>query len=134
MQYIKYNYFNNYITSCQYNKKVIFNAYHIIYFQERHQARKKKLYYAFVDREKTFDTVSREMVIFMALYTEACNVIRTDSRLRKRFEGKLGLHQGSVLSPVLFVVVLDDGCSEARSALPSELLYADDLVLMAHAM
>ena len=47
---------------------------------------------------------------------------------------KVGLHQGSVLSPLLFAVVMDVVSSEARSGLPSELLYADDLVLMAPTM
>ena len=37
----------------------------------------------------------------------------------------------AVLSPLLFPVVMDAVSSEARSGLPSELLYADDLVLMA---
>ena len=44
---------------------------------------------------------------------------------------KVDLHQGSVLSPLLFAAVMDVVSSEARSALPSELLYADDLVIMA---
>ena len=39
-------------------------------------------------------------------------------------------HQGSVLSPLLFAVVMNAVSSEARSGLPSELLYADDLVIM----
>ena len=43
---------------------------------------------------------------------------------------KVGLHQGSVLSPLLFAVV----SNEVRSGLPSELLYADELVLMAPTM
>ena len=30
--------------------------------QEKHQAKKKKLYYAFVDLEKAFDRVPREVV------------------------------------------------------------------------
>ena len=30
--------------------------------QEKHQAKKKKLYYAFVDLEKAFDRVSKEVV------------------------------------------------------------------------
>ena len=47
---------------------------------------------------------------------------------------KVGLHQGSVLSPLLFAAVMDVVSSEARSGLPSELLYADDLVIMAPAM
>ena len=36
------------------------------------------------------------------------------------------MHQGSVLSPLLFVVVRDVVPSEARSGIPSKLLYADD--------
>ena len=64
----------------------------------------------------------------MALYTEACTVFRTES-----FEVNVGLHQGSILSPLLFAVVMDDVSSEARSGLPSELMYAD-LVLMAPTM
>ena len=43
---------------------------------------------------------------------------------------KVGLNQGSVLSPLLFAIVMDVVSSEARSGLHSELLYADDLVLM----
>ena len=58
----------------------------------------------------------------MALYTEACTVV------------KVGLHQGSVLSRLLFAAVMDVVSSEARSGLPSELLYADDLVIMASTM
>ena len=44
---------------------------------------------------------------------------------------KYGLHQGSVLSPLLFAAVMDIVSSEVRSGLPSELLYADDLVSIA---
>ena len=39
---------------------------------------------------------------------------------------KIGFPQGFVISPLLFVVV----SSESRSGLPSEWLYASDLVLM----
>ena len=39
------------------------------------------------------------------------------------------MHQGSVLSPLLFGVVMYIFPSEARSGIPSELLYADGLVL-----
>ena len=71
----------------------------------------------------------------MALYTEACIVVRTDAGLSERFEVKVGLHQGSVLSPLLFAAaVMDVVSSEARNDLPSELLYADDLVIMAPTM
>ena len=34
----------------------------------------------------------------MALYTEACTIVRTDAGLSESFEVRVGLHQGSVLS------------------------------------
>ena len=40
---------------------------------------------------------------------------------------KVGLHLRSVLIRLLFAAVMDVISSEARSELPSELLYADDL-------
>ena len=68
--------------------------------QEKHQANKKKLYYAFVDLEKAFDRVPREEVrwalwkldvdewlirIVMALYAEACTVVGTDTWTKCKF-------------------------------------------------
>ena len=53
--------------------------------------------------------------------------------LSESFEMKFGLHQGSVLSPLFFAAVMDVVSSEVRG-LPSELLYADDLVIMATTM
>ena len=44
------------------------------------------------------------------------------------------MYQGSVLSPLLFAAVMDVVSSEARCGLPSDLLYADDLVFMAPRM
>ena len=43
----------------------------------------------------------------------------------------VGLHQGSVLSPLLFVIVIEMISRELLAGLPLELLYADDLILMA---
>ena len=47
---------------------------------------------------------------------------------------KVGLHQGSVLSPLLFAAVMDVVSSKARSGMPSELMYDNDLVLIAPTM
>ena len=60
--------------------------------------------------------------------------VRTDAGLSGSFEVKVGLHQASVLSPLLFAAVMGVVSSEARSGLLSELLYADALVIMAPTM
>ena len=52
----------------------------------------------------------------------------------ERFDVKVRLHQGPVLSPPLFAVVMDIISSKAKRGLPSELLYADDLALVARTM
>ena len=44
---------------------------------------------------------------------------------------KVGLYQGSVFSPLLFVIEMEMISRELRARLPLELLYADDLILMA---
>ena len=41
------------------------------------------------------------------------------------------MHQVSVLSPMLFIIVLEALSREFREGLPMKLLYADDLVLIA---
>src|SRR5580692_7881336 len=48
-----------------------------------------------------------------------------------QFGVKVGVHQGSVLSPLLFTMVLEALSRVFREGLPWELLYADDLALMA---
>ena len=88
--------------------------------QTIHQAKKKKLYYAFVDLDNAFDRVPREVVRWalrklgvdewrirtvMELYTEVCIVVITDAGLSECFEVKFGLHQVSVLSLLLFDVM-----------------------------
>ena len=43
----------------------------------------------------------------------------------------MGMHQGSALSPLLFVIVMEAISREFRFALLWELLYADDLAVIA---
>ena len=52
----------------------------------------------------------------------------------EEFEVKVGVHQGSVLSPLLFAIVVDVITKNARRGVVNELLYADDLVLMSEIM
>ena len=72
------------------------------------------------------------MKAVMAMYEGAQTVVRTlEGDNSKAFNVKVGLHQGSVLSPLLFVTVMEMISRELRAGLPLELLYADDLILMA---
>ena len=65
------------------------------------------------------------------MYTGAKTVVRTVYGNSNGFEVKVGMHQGSALSPLLFVMVMEALSREFRVALPWELLYADDLVVIA---
>ena len=63
--------------------------------------------------------------------TDSIFVIRQMHGHSEEFEVKVGLHQESVLSPLLFVAVMEVLTREIREGLTWELLYANDLVLMA---
>ena len=52
----------------------------------------------------------------------------------KEFEVKVGVHQGSVLSPLLFIIVLEVFSREFRCGVPWEDLYADNLVIIAESL
>ena len=63
----------------------------------------------------------------MSMYSGAKTVVRTVYGNSKSFEVKVGMHQGSALSPLLFVIVMEAIYRE----LSWELLYADDLAVIA---
>ena len=67
----------------------------------------------------------------MTMYEGAMTAVKTEDGLTDWFKILVGLHQGSVLSPLLFIIVMDVISREIRGGLPWELLYADDLILMA---
>ena len=114
--------------------------------QEKYRAKKKDLWMAFVDLEKAFDRVPRDVVwwalrslgvdewlvsVIRAMYTDTSTMVRLNSKVSKGFGVRVGVHQGSVLSPLLFIIVLEALSRGFRGGLPMELLYADDLVLLA---
>ena len=73
-----------------------------------------------------------EMLIrsVMRLYEGAKTRVRVDSELSAEFEVYMGMHQGPVLSPFYFAVVLDIDTQLAREAMLSDLLFFGDLVLI----
>jgi len=105
-----------------------------------------KLYFGAVDLEKAFDRVPREVISWamrklgleewlvsavMSMYSGAKTVVRIVYGNSKVSEVKVGMHQSSALSPLLFVIVMEAISREFRVALPWELLYADDLAVIA---
>jgi len=101
--------------------------------QENFRIKGKKLYFGLVDLEKAFDRVSREVISWaicklgveewlvstvMSMYSGAKTVVRTVYGNSKGFEVKVGMHQGSALSPMLFVIVMEAISKEFRVALP----------------
>jgi len=69
--------------------------------------------------------------VIQSMYEGATTAVKLKDGESKSFDVKVGVHQGSVLSPVLFITVLEALSRKFRGGLPLELLYADDLVLMA---
>ena len=102
----------------------------------------------FVDLEKAFDTVPREMVMATlrrmgvpeaevrmveGTYEKTTARVVVGEGASEEFEVKNGLRQGSVLSPLLFIAVLDliSRNTVMKDAM-KKLLYADDLALVAN--
>src|SRR3954470_5698707 len=65
------------------------------------------------------------------MYEGGTTSVRMNGDESENFEVKVGVHQGSVLSPILFNIVTQAIADNFKEGLPWELLYADDLVLMA---
>ena len=90
--------------------------------QKKYPAANKRLYMAFVDLEKAFDRVPRKVIwwalrklgvdewivrLVQGMYSNARSRVRVGVGYSEEFEVKVGVHQGSVLSPLLvFIIVL----------------------------
>ena len=70
----------------------------------------------------------------MSLYEGVKTRVKVGLELSEEFEVKVGVHQGSVLSPFVFAVVVDVLTENVRNGLIGEMLYADDLVLTSEAV
>ena len=68
------------------------------------------------------------------MYKDVRSRVRVGSGYSEEFGVKVGVHQGSVLSPLLFIIVLEALSREFRTGCPWELLYADDLMISAESM
>ena len=105
--------------------------------QEKHLVAGKPFYLAFIDLEK--DRVPREVIwwsmrklkidewlvrIVQSMYKEVRSRVRVGDEYSNSFDVRVGVHQGSVLSPLIFVIVLEALSMEFRTGCPWEILYA----------
>lgn len=120
----------------------------------------KKTFLAFLDLQKAFDKVPREKVweslnnrginpklsrVIKSLYTCTRNYIISNNNRSEEFETKEGLRQGGVMSPVLFVLFMDEiirkchltskklhvGYRNLQPVYVTECAFADDVVIIA---
>ena len=111
---------------------------------EKFRAKNMKLFFIFVDLEKDFDRVPREVICFalrrkgvaeylvngvMSLYKGCKTAVSIDGKLSSSFSVKVGVHQGSALSLLLFIMVLYVLTEDVRDGSLMELLYEEGLVL-----
>ena len=97
--------------------------------QEKHLEVHKELFLTFVDLETAYDRVPRDLVYWClrrrgvpeklvrlveTTYRGASTVVRTTHGRTDEFPTKVGLYQGSGLSPFLFIVLLDVISEEFR--------------------
>jgi hypothetical protein len=112
--------------------------------QEKFREFDKGLHLVFVDLEKAYDTVPRELIwyclrkrsvpeeyvrIIQDMYTNCKTRVTTVVGQTEGIAIEVGLHQGSALSPFLFIIILDVLTEEIEEESPWAMLFADDLVL-----
>ena len=108
---------------------------------EKFRNKNKKLIFEFVDLKKAFHWMPREVIHFalrwkgvpeylvdevMSLYKSCKAAVSVDGELSSSFSVKVSVHQGSALSLLLFIIVMDVLIKDMRDDSLMELLYADD--------
>ena len=68
------------------------------------------------------------------MYSNARSKVRASSSYSEPIDVSVGVHQGSVLSLLLFIIVMEALSREFRTGGPWQLLHADDLVIVAESL
>ena len=72
--------------------------------------------------------------IVQSMFRNARSHIRVNGTFSNDFQVRVGLHQGSVLSSLLFIRELESPSREIRSGCLEELCYADDMALVSETL
>ena len=98
----------------------------------------------FVDLEKAYDRVPHYLIwwafrkknipeayitIIEDMYKATKTRVKTRCGLTQYFNSEVGLHQGSTLSPLVFIIIMDVLASSIQRDPPWLMLFADDLVI-----
>ena len=113
---------------------------------EKRLEMQRRMALGFVDLEKAYDTVPRELVfatlrwmgvpeaevrLVEGIYDGTKARVVVDSGLSSEFGVGIGLRQGSALSPLLFIMVMELISRKASTKSPlRKMLYADDLAVV----
>ena len=111
---------------------------------EQYREGQKDICVTFIDLEKAYDRVPREEIwrtmserlvpekyvkLVQDMYTGCRTKVRTVAGESSKFNVEVGLHQGSALSPYLFLILMDVLTERVRKEAPESMLFADDIVL-----
>ena len=112
---------------------------------ERYREKHRGLYLAFIDLEKAYDRVPRSEVwrcmrgkgvsekyvrLVQDMYDGAQSHVNSCIGPTEDFTIRVGLHQGSSLSPYIFDLIMDVISEGVRDNAPWAMLFADDIVLV----
>jgi hypothetical protein len=109
---------------------------------ERCRKQKKDLHIIFIDLEKTYDKVSRNVMWWalqkhkvssncVTLIKDMYNNIVISVRISDGDTNDFpGLHQGSALSTYLFALVMDEVTRDIQGGIPWCMLFTDDMILV----
>ena len=99
----------------------------------------------FIDLKKAYDKIPRNVMwwaldkhkvpskyvtLIKDMYNNVMTSVRTNNGNTDYFLIKIGLHQGSTLSPYLFALIMDEVIRNIQGDIPWCMLFVDDVVLV----